>query len=155
MTEQNWGQACNLRYDCCFLCLDASFPTLDQYVNERVDHMVRDGLLEEVYDVYNPKADCTRGLLQAIGVREFQDFLKFFLSKYSHSLAIAESDAFLKFKLKMVLDVCDSELKDLLIEAIKRMKLNTRRLVRRQVTAYLYLAIMMCYDRCNKYAVLL
>ncbi|GFQ02118.1 tRNA dimethylallyltransferase 2 [Phtheirospermum japonicum] len=49
---------------------------LDQYVDQRVDLMVSAGLLEEVRDIYESGADYTRGLRQAIGVREFEDFLR-------------------------------------------------------------------------------
>ncbi|KAG8387527.1 hypothetical protein BUALT_Bualt02G0030300 [Buddleja alternifolia] len=76
-TMQKWGRADNLKYDCCFLCVDASLPALDQYVDQRVDLMVSAGLLEEVLDIYKLNADYTRGLRQAIGVREFEDFLKY------------------------------------------------------------------------------
>ncbi|KAK4381310.1 tRNA dimethylallyltransferase 2 [Sesamum angolense] len=89
-TMQNWGRADNLRYDCCFICLDASLPAIDQYVNQRVDLMVSAGLLEEVRDIYKLNADYTRGLRQAIGVREFEDFLKYWNSECLQSSACPE-----------------------------------------------------------------
>ncbi|KAA8515328.1 hypothetical protein F0562_018442 [Nyssa sinensis] len=54
---KNWGRVENFRYNCCFICVDASLPALDQYVEERVDHMVDAGLLNEAYDIYNLNAD--------------------------------------------------------------------------------------------------
>ncbi|KAA8525311.1 hypothetical protein F0562_007166 [Nyssa sinensis] len=54
---QNWGRVENFRYNCCFIYVDASLPALDQYVEERVDHMVDAGLLNEAYDIYNLNAD--------------------------------------------------------------------------------------------------
>nr|POE87693.1 isoform 2 of trna dimethylallyltransferase 2 [Quercus suber] len=73
---QNWGQVNNFRYNCRFICVDASLPILDQYVEQRVDCMIEAGLLNEVFDIYNPNADYTRGLRQVIGGREFENFLK-------------------------------------------------------------------------------
>ncbi|MCI30707.1 tRNA dimethylallyltransferase 2-like, partial [Trifolium medium] len=57
---QKWGQADNLRYDCCFISVDASLPVLDRYVEQRVDDMMNAGLLNEVYDIYTMNADYTR-----------------------------------------------------------------------------------------------
>ncbi|XP_065628894.1 tRNA dimethylallyltransferase 2-like [Quercus suber] len=73
---RNWGQVNNFRYNCRFICVDASLPVLDQYVKQRVDCMIEAGLLNEVFDIYNPNADYTRGLRQVIGAREFENFLK-------------------------------------------------------------------------------
>ena len=66
MVGQKWGQVDNLRYDCCFICVDAFLPILDRYVEQRVDCMMHEGLLNEVYDIYNLNAVYTRGLRQAI-----------------------------------------------------------------------------------------
>ncbi|CAA0814995.1 tRNA dimethylallyltransferase 2, partial [Striga hermonthica] len=128
---QDWGRADNLRYYCCFICLDASLPELDQYVNRRVDQMVSTGLLEEVRDIYNLDADYTRGLRQAIGVREFDEFLR-----YWNSECLRQSSECLGVSKHNMLQVLDSssedQLKITLVEAIERVKLNTRRLIRRQ-----------------------
>ncbi|KAL8496409.1 hypothetical protein ACS0TY_020208 [Phlomoides rotata] len=123
-TMQNWGQADDLRYDCCFICVDASLSALDQYVNRRLDLMVSAGLLEEVCDIYKPNADYTRGLRQAIGVREFEDFLR-----YSNS----ECHKMFKENVHQILDSSGEDRPKLILEeAIEKVKLNTRRLVRRQ-----------------------
>ncbi|XP_057805202.1 tRNA dimethylallyltransferase 2 isoform X1 [Salvia miltiorrhiza] len=129
-TMQNWGQADNLRYDCCFICVDASLPAMDLYVNQRVDVMVSTGLLEEVRDVYKSNADYTRGLRQAIGAREFEDFLKYWNSECQQSSALPE---LLKENMHHITNSSgEDQLLLKLREAVEKMKLNTRRLVRRQ-----------------------
>ncbi|KAK7853654.1 trna dimethylallyltransferase 2 [Quercus suber] len=142
---RNWGQVNNFRYNCRFICVDASLPVLDQYVKQRVDCMIEAGLLNEVFDIYNPNADYTRGLRQVIGAREFENFLKdCFLegrcdeesdsTEGSLSLrSINKGNKMLKENIQVILDtIGDNQPKILLKEAIDRMKLNTRRLVRRQ-----------------------
>ncbi|KAJ9177968.1 hypothetical protein P3X46_009891 [Hevea brasiliensis] len=141
---ENWGRVDNCRFDCCFICVDAAIPVLDQYVGQRVDCMIDAGLLGEVYDIYNPNSDYTRGLRQAIGVREFEDFLRAYLlagrndkasdsTNESRFMMSANKDKILKNDIWEVLYSSDNnELKVLLAEAIDKMKANTRRLVRRQ-----------------------
>ncbi|OAY38165.1 tRNA dimethylallyltransferase 2 isoform X2 [Manihot esculenta] len=141
---ENWGRVDNCRFDCCFICVDAAIPVLDQYVGQRVDCMIDAGLLGEVYDIYKPNSDYTRGLRQAIGVREFEDFLTVYLSEGRNDKASdptneslfmesANKDKILKDNIKEVLCCSDNnELKVVLSEAIDKMKANTRRLVRRQ-----------------------
>lgn len=139
VSGQRWGRADNLRYDCCFIWVDVSLPALDKYVDQRVDDMINAGLLNEVYDIYNPDADYTRGLRQAIGVREFEKFLRCYLSNpetchcddRSQSNGRAGISILAKHD-KVLLSDNDENLKILLSEAINRMKANTRRLVRRQ-----------------------
>lgn len=120
--------------------MDASLPVLDRYVEERVDCMVGSGLLNEVYDIFNPNADYTRGLRQAIGVREFESFLTTIdapsgTTDGSASLKTVNSgDKILKEHTREMLNSSDdNQHKILLSEAIENVKLNTRRLVRRQV----------------------
>ncbi|KNA25291.1 hypothetical protein SOVF_007600 [Spinacia oleracea] len=64
------------RYDCCFLWVDLSLPILQRFVSERVDQMVEAGLLEEVRGVFDPEANYTQGIRRAIGVPEFDSFLR-------------------------------------------------------------------------------
>ncbi|KAL4560805.1 hypothetical protein LXL04_032959 [Taraxacum kok-saghyz] len=129
-TMENWGNGDNLRYNCCFISVDASLPVIDNYVDQRVDQMVNSGLLSEVYDIFNPDADYTRGLRQAIGVREFEDFLKTYLSEGQNGNLEVEK---LKLNINEILSDCGgNSLKELLQDAIDKVKLNTRRLVRRQ-----------------------
>lgn len=126
---QNWGRAENLKYDCCFICVDASLSSLDLYVNQRVDQMVCDGLLDEVCEIYKSNADYTRGLRQAIGVREFEEFLRYWNSESQHT---AHPELFKGNMCKILNPMGEDQPKIILQEAIKEMKLNTRRLVRRQ-----------------------
>ncbi|KAL8214344.1 hypothetical protein R6Q57_003793 [Mikania cordata] len=128
-TEQNWGNADNLRYNCCFICVDASVPVIDKYVDQRVDQMVNSGLLQEVYEIFNPDAVYTQGLRQAIGVREFEDFLRVY---FSQGLAVTSVEK-LNENMNTILSTSgEIPLKQLLQDAVDRVKLNTRRLVRRQ-----------------------
>lgn len=144
---QNWGRADKFRYSCCLICVDASLAVLDEYVEHRVDCMVDAGLLGEVYDIYCLDADYTRGLRQAIGVREFEDFLRVYLSDCrngkendltgaSHlQMPRNKHDKILKENIATILNSTDEmQLKLLVKEAIDKVKLNTRRLVRRQVS---------------------
>lgn len=101
--------------------------------------MVDAGLLVEVGDIYTLDADYTKGLRQAIGVREFELFLRRHILE--HQKACGESylqalnDQTLRQNIHHIMDSPDNnEQKALLIEAIENVKLNTRRLVRRQVS---------------------
>ncbi|ESQ51236.1 hypothetical protein EUTSA_v10016598mg [Eutrema salsugineum] len=134
-TAENWGCIDASRFDYCFLCMDAETSVLDRYVGERVDSMVDAGLLDEVYDIYKPGADYTRGIRQSIGVREFEDFLSMYLSNRGAGqlTSSSEDDKVMKENLRKILDFPeDDKLRIMLDEAIDRVKLNTRRLLRRQ-----------------------
>lgn len=121
--------------------MDASLPVIDKYVEQRVDQMVDSGLLPEVYDIFNPDADYTRGLRQAIGVREFENFLKAYLSEGQsgtedgivNQVSAVKYVERLKENMNAILSASgENSLKQLLQDAIEKVKLNTRRLVRRQ-----------------------
>ncbi|XP_052196625.1 tRNA dimethylallyltransferase 2 isoform X2 [Diospyros lotus] len=139
---ENWGRAQNFRYNCCFICVDASLPVLDKYVEQRVDRMVEAGLLDEVFDIYNLNMDYTRGLRQAIGVREFEDFLKAYLfggqngneNGLNHlQMWPNKDDQMLKENMTIILNsLVENQLNVCLKDAIDKVKINTRRLVRRQ-----------------------
>lgn len=112
-------------------------------MEQRVDCMIDSGLLDEVYDIYNVNADYTRGLRQAIGVREFEDFLSVYLSADRNNKTSESSNATLnsenkddktlKDSMRSILkSSADDQLKVLLEEAVDGVKLNTRRLVRCQ-----------------------
>lgn len=64
------------KYECCFLWVDVSLPVLRSFVSERVDKMVAAGLVDEVRRIYDPEADNSRGIRQAIGVPEMDHFLR-------------------------------------------------------------------------------
>lgn len=126
MLGQNWGRPTQSRFDCCFLWVDADLHVLDSYVNQRVDCMMDAGLLDEVYDIYDPNAFYTQGLRQAIGVREFDEFFRL----YSKRKQIDENKT---TSSTTIFNIHDDQLKSLLDEAVSELKANTRRLVRRQV----------------------
>ncbi|OWM78487.1 adenylate isopentenyltransferase 5, chloroplastic-like isoform X2 [Punica granatum] len=65
-----------LMYDCCFLWVDVSSPVLQSFVSERVDRMVRAGLVEELRNMYDPEADNNRGIRRAIGVSEMDQYFR-------------------------------------------------------------------------------
>ncbi|GMI97242.1 tRNAisopentenyltransferase 2 [Hibiscus trionum] len=142
---ENWGRFDNSRYSCCFICVDAALPALDQYVEHRVDCMLDAGLLDEVYDIYNPNANYTLGLRQAIGVREFENFFRAYFSGNMDDemgdssdgtplkLSTTMNDKLFKENIRGILNSTgDNPQKILLEEAIGKVKLNTQRLVRRQ-----------------------
>ncbi|XP_062015105.1 tRNA dimethylallyltransferase 2 [Rosa rugosa] len=141
---KNWGQVDNFRYNCCFICVDASLPVLDQFVDQRVDSMIDAGLLDEVYEIFTRNADYTRGFRQAIGVREFESFLSLYITEASDkgnhlidgSMSLKSvdlADKILKGNTRLIQNsLIDSQPNPVLKEAIEKVKLNTRRLVRRQ-----------------------
>lgn len=94
--------------------------------------MMEAGLLNEVYNIYCPNSDYTRGLRQAIGVREFEDFLQVYIADAGDS-ETSSSQNMLKENIGLILaSLPTNKLKVLLQEAVNKFKLNTRRLVRRQ-----------------------
>ncbi|XP_062111427.1 adenylate isopentenyltransferase 3, chloroplastic-like [Humulus lupulus] len=93
----------NNKFQCCFLCLDVSLDVLFQYVDDRVDQMVEEGLVNEISTMYEPGIDCSRGIWRAIGVCEMKKYLN-----------------------------ADEKEEALLREAIENTKYNTRSLVCRQ-----------------------
>ncbi|XP_021757076.1 adenylate isopentenyltransferase 5, chloroplastic [Chenopodium quinoa] len=64
------------KYECCFLWVDLSLPILQCFVSERVDQMVKAGLVDEVRGIFDPEADYTQGIRRAIGVPELDSFLR-------------------------------------------------------------------------------
>lgn len=129
--------------------MDASIPVLDEYVGERVDCMVTAGLLNEVYDIYNLNMDYTRGLRQAIGVREFGEFLQAYLSEdrsnddseIMQKMSRNKPNNIVKEDMSAILHShLDNPLQTLLADSIENVKANTRRLVRRQVRILIFLS---------------
>ncbi|KAL1198503.1 Adenylate isopentenyltransferase 7 [Cardamine amara subsp. amara] len=64
-------------YDCCFIWVDVSLPVLNSFVSKRVDRMMESGLLKEVKEMFNPKADYSVGIRRAIGVPELHEYLSY------------------------------------------------------------------------------
>ncbi|ERM98158.1 hypothetical protein AMTRI_Chr01g103870 [Amborella trichopoda] len=127
--SEKWGRSDNFRFDCCFLWVDASLCVLDTFVEQRVESMINDGLLNEVCEIYQPNADYTRGLRQAIGVREFEEF---FRSYHPTQQSCMETNDIPNPDIRALINSVESNDKVLLCGAIDKMKANTRRLVRRQ-----------------------
>lgn len=96
------------KYECCFLWTQVSLQILESFVSERVDKMVKAGLVEEVRDFFSPEGDYTRGIKRAIGVPELDQFFRH------------ENDV-------------DREMRGRLLQAaINNIKANTCKLARRQ-----------------------
>ncbi|KAJ0973441.1 hypothetical protein J5N97_021400 [Dioscorea zingiberensis] len=147
---KKWGRADNFRYNCCFICVDAALPVLDRFVDQRVDCMINNGLLNEVHEIYKPNADYTRGLCQAIGVREFEEFFRSYFctmvagdrciygngrdynSEAGTLSSINEAEGALQPNFLEILNSDDNSLKTVLCESIDKLKANTHKLVRRQ-----------------------
>jgi len=64
------------KYDCCFIWIDVSLPTLFQYVGKRVDEMVEAGMVDEIRQYFVPGADNTKGIRRAIEVPELDSFFE-------------------------------------------------------------------------------
>ncbi|KAL3505857.1 hypothetical protein ACH5RR_031239 [Cinchona calisaya] len=65
------------KYDFCFLWVDVSMTILHSFVSERVNKMVKAGLVEEVREFFEPeKGDYSRGIRRAIGVPEMDQLFR-------------------------------------------------------------------------------
>lgn len=64
------------RYDCCFLWVDVSMPVLHQFLSDRVDRMVDNGMVDEARRMFSPHADYSRGIRRAIGLPEFDQYFR-------------------------------------------------------------------------------
>ena len=103
---------------------------MDKFVNDRVDIMMQAGLLDEISEFYAPDAKFTRGLHQAIGVREFSSLFSKIASEHEDQ-SMPMSGVALK---TLITNAKDERYSDMVLDAVTRMKANTRRLVRIQVT---------------------
>ncbi|CAN1129483.1 Adenylate isopentenyltransferase 5, chloroplastic [Linum perenne] len=65
------------RYDFCFLWVDVALPVLCNFISDRVDRMVKAGLVDEVGAVFDPNdRDYSRGIRRAIGVPELDTYFR-------------------------------------------------------------------------------
>ncbi|CAM0139966.1 unnamed protein product [Umbelopsis sp. WA50703] len=113
----------NLRYKTIIFWLYADPPTLNQRLDERVDKMIETGLFDELTSLRRKVAEGTvntpgkelekyqRGIWQAIGYKEFDEYLA--------AIENGEKDSAI--------------LKSLKEQSVERMKVATRRYAKRQV----------------------
>ncbi|XP_003565777.1 adenylate isopentenyltransferase 3, chloroplastic [Brachypodium distachyon] len=66
------------RFECCFVWVDAGgdVALLEEYVRQRVDAMVEQGLVEEVRGFFREDGDYSRGIRRAIGVPEMDAYFR-------------------------------------------------------------------------------
>ncbi|CAI9118597.1 OLC1v1020188C1 [Oldenlandia corymbosa var. corymbosa] len=64
------------KYECCFLWVDVSMPVLHSFVSERVNKMVKSGLVGEVREFFRQDGDYSRGIRRAIGVPELDRYFR-------------------------------------------------------------------------------
>lgn len=65
------------KFECCFLWVDVEMPVLKQYVAERVDRMVENGLVEEARAFFSVnREDYKQGIRKAIGVPELDRYFR-------------------------------------------------------------------------------
>ncbi|KAL2233366.1 UNVERIFIED_CONTAM: Adenylate isopentenyltransferase [Sesamum indicum] len=109
-----------LRYSCCFIWVDVSPPVLNQYLVKRVDEMLDSGMFEELAEYFaNPVSGSASqcGLKKAIGVPEFQRYLKRFQNEQGEDWRSED----------------DVEKKMAYEEAVRAIKDNTCQLAKRQL----------------------
>ncbi|KAL4205465.1 hypothetical protein AMTRI_Chr01g114740 [Amborella trichopoda] len=85
-----------MRYECCFLWVDAALPVLHRFVSDRVEDMVEAGLVADVralFDTSGGRVDFSRGLGKAIGVPEMDRLIK---SERQASLSLHERAALIR-----------------------------------------------------------
>nr|GMD93487.1 adenylate isopentenyltransferase 5, chloroplastic-like [Ipomoea batatas] len=64
------------KYECLFLWIDVEMPVLYEFVSDRVEKMVEEGLIEEAREFFDPAGDYTRGIKRAIGVPEMDQYFR-------------------------------------------------------------------------------
>lgn len=113
-----------LRYKCCFLWVDVSFPVLSDYLLKRVDDMLDSGMVDELAQFFDPdetdQSENRTGLRKAIGVPEFDRYFK----EYPPGSKEEEEDRVRRGVYK---------------EAVRAIKDNTCKLAKRQIEKILRL----------------
>uniref|UniRef100_M1DBI6 Isopentenyltransferase n=1 Tax=Solanum tuberosum TaxID=4113 RepID=M1DBI6_SOLTU len=64
------------KYDSCFIWIDVEQSVLNRKVDTMVDEMVNVGLVDEVWQIFIPDADYTKGIQRSIGVPEMARYLR-------------------------------------------------------------------------------
>ncbi|PKI47533.1 adenylate isopentenyltransferase-like [Punica granatum] len=108
-----------LKYKCCFLWVNVSFPVLDDYLRKRVDNMLASGMFEELVRFYDQCrfAPSTRtGLRKTIGFPEFDRCFKSYPPRRGDTWAGLDPLRRAAYE-----------------EAIREMKDNTCQLAKRQI----------------------
>lgn len=99
-------ESVRVNFECCFIWMDVLLSVLYDYIEKRVDHMVKEGMVEEIREIYSPDADYGRGIRRAIGAPEMDLYFK--IEKY----------------------IEDEDLKKVILKgAFEKMKVNTCKLV--------------------------
>ncbi|XP_060215809.1 adenylate isopentenyltransferase-like [Lycium barbarum] len=81
-----------LRFNCCFIWVDVKTPVLNQYLDKRVDEMMKTGMYEELEEFFKENgfgsgSGRVAGLWKAIGVPEMEGY---FRKKKSYEEALNE-----------------------------------------------------------------
>ncbi|GKU86632.1 hypothetical protein SLEP1_g1133 [Rubroshorea leprosula] len=81
------------KYDPCFLCVDVRTPVLHQYVSERVDRMVKKGMIDEARKFFSVNGDYKQGIRKAIGVPEYDMYFRLepFLDEESRAMLLKKA----------------------------------------------------------------
>ncbi|RKP33527.1 IPP transferase-domain-containing protein [Dimargaris cristalligena] len=110
-----------LRFPTCIFWVGADPPTLNPRLDSRVDQMVQRGLLSELEELrrlepvtVSGDRDYTRGILQAIGLKEFEPMLQ-------------------QAQMMGVADYNDPQLDEARTICLERMKIGTRQYAKRQI----------------------
>ncbi|XP_057962150.1 adenylate isopentenyltransferase-like [Malania oleifera] len=118
-----------LRYNCCFLWVYVAPPVLDEYLEKRVDDMLRAGMFEELAEFYDSEGVDTgtrAALRKAIGVPEFAQYFRRYLNpKPVKGKSMIDSDTQREGNVGNRREVYD--------EAVRAIKDNTCQLAKRQV----------------------
>ncbi|KAK6791621.1 hypothetical protein RDI58_010702 [Solanum bulbocastanum] len=64
------------KYDICFIWIDVEQSVLNRRVDMRVDQMVNEGLVHEVWHIFIPDANYTKEIRWSIGVPEMDKYLR-------------------------------------------------------------------------------
>ena len=134
-----------LRWETCFLWVDCKLEILDKRLDDRVDVMIQRGLLDELISICRLiksngfPLDFTKGILQAIGGKEFSEFITLYFKYELEWIEEYENES--KELMSPSLLLQSSNLKDsdwekafqlAINNGIDSLKLHTRQYARKQ-----------------------